>query len=214
MPTSDPTIIPAIINTIRELNPTKILDLGFGKGKYGFLIREYLEHNKNLLIDGVEGYHKNITQLQEKIYDNIFNEDIRNIDNYLLNTYDLIIIIDVFEHFSKDDAIQLVTELTKKSKYIFIAIPRYVPDQKGFDDDPYEYEKHRYNWKPNELKKYFRCSFISNNTSEYFFIISDEKLPNNIISMSNKQFILKFIPPILNEIKRFFYYLINKKNHI
>jgi len=217
MPTSNPTIIPVIINIIRELHPTKILDLGIGKGKYGFLIREYLEgniNNKNLIINGVEGYSKNITQLQEKIYDNIFNEDIRNTRNYLLNTYDLIIMIDVFEHLTKDDAIQLITEITKKSKYILIAVPCYVTNQKGFDDDPKEYEKHRYFWKYNELKKYFNCSFISNNTSEYIFIISNEKLPHNIINMSNKQLILKFFPPIGNEIKRFFDYLFNKKDYI
>lgn len=123
MPTSNPTIIPDIMNIIRELRPTKVLDLGIGKGKYGFLIKEYLENNvRNLTIDGVEGYTKNITQLQEKIYNKIFNEDIRNTNNYLFNTYDLIIIIDVFEHLNKDDAIQLITELTKKNTYILIAV--------------------------------------------------------------------------------------------
>lgn len=215
MPTSNPTIIPEIMNIIRELLPNKVLDLGIGKGKFGFLIKEYLESNvDSLIIDGVEGYSKNITQLQEKIYNKIYNEDIRNTNNYLFNNYDLIIIIDVFEHLNKNDGIQLIQELIKKSTYILIAIPRYVTNQKGVDDDPQEYEKHRYWWKPKELKKCFPCIFVSNNTSEYIFLISNGEIPRKVITMSNKQLILKFLPPIVNDFRRFFNYLLDKKNHI
>jgi ubiquinone/menaquinone biosynthesis C-methylase UbiE len=43
MPTSYLNNIPDIITAIKSQNPKSILDVGCGFGKYGFLIREYLE---------------------------------------------------------------------------------------------------------------------------------------------------------------------------
>jgi len=55
--------IPLIIEIVRTLSPRSILDVGVGFGKYGFLLREYMElwdeSTKaygvwNIKIDGVE----------------------------------------------------------------------------------------------------------------------------------------------------------------
>src|ERR1700737_558891 len=42
MASSFPGQIPAIIHLITSLHPKKVLDIGKGFGKYGFLIHEYL----------------------------------------------------------------------------------------------------------------------------------------------------------------------------
>ena len=52
-----------IVNTVLELGPTRVLDLGMGTGKYGFLLREQTDLAQGRLsrddwrmrIDGVEG---------------------------------------------------------------------------------------------------------------------------------------------------------------
>ena len=43
MPTSQLNQLPQIIELILFTNPEKMLDVGVGFGKYGFLSREYLE---------------------------------------------------------------------------------------------------------------------------------------------------------------------------
>jgi len=43
MPTSDLYNITPILTIISNLKPKKILDVGCGFGKYGLLMREYLE---------------------------------------------------------------------------------------------------------------------------------------------------------------------------
>ena len=43
MPTSHSGQINTIVDLIISINPKKILDVGIGHGKYGFLTREYLD---------------------------------------------------------------------------------------------------------------------------------------------------------------------------
>ncbi|MBW2991727.1 glycosyltransferase family 1 protein, partial [Candidatus Woesearchaeota archaeon] len=84
MPTSSPHQINEIMGEIMELDPSSILDIGVGFGKYGFLCREYLElwdyNNKRYgewkrEIDGIEVYEDYITDIQRKVYNNIFIGD-------------------------------------------------------------------------------------------------------------------------------------------
>lgn len=46
MPTSHPNQINEIIQIAELLRPASVLDVGVGYGKYGFLLREYLEANQ------------------------------------------------------------------------------------------------------------------------------------------------------------------------
>jgi hypothetical protein len=43
MPTSDVCNVPSILTVVGNLQPQSILDIGCGFGKYGMLMREYLE---------------------------------------------------------------------------------------------------------------------------------------------------------------------------
>lgn len=68
-------------------------------------------------VDAVEVFDKYITDLQEKIYDNIFIGDITELE---IGEYDLILLIDVIEHIEKEKALELVSKLKKKGKLLII----------------------------------------------------------------------------------------------
>jgi hypothetical protein len=132
MPSSTYHIINQTVEQILKFNPTSVLDIGIGFGKYGFLCREYLECWKDRVfpnqwqvkIDGIEIY-KPYTELihNEKIYDKIYigdvTEKIKEVGHY-----DLIIAMDVIEHLEKIVGIDLGREIIRKAnKGVIINVP-------------------------------------------------------------------------------------------
>ena len=97
----------------------KILDVGFGSGVYGKLLRAFYYQN----IDGVDVYDKNIHEMGlDKIYDNIFIENILDFD---FEYYDLIIMGDVLEHIELESAKKLLSRFIDDNKCskIIVSIP-------------------------------------------------------------------------------------------
>lgn len=112
-----PAIMKYILNTISK--DAKILDVGFGSGVYGKLLRAFYYQN----IDGIDIYDKNIEEMGlDKIYDNIFVEDILDFD---FDYYDLIIMGDVLEHLELESAKKLLLRFIEDSKCgsMIISIP-------------------------------------------------------------------------------------------
>jgi len=157
MPTSHPFQINEIVSIIRAVNPQKLLDIGIGFGKYGFLAREYLElwdgrnqYNKWIrTIDGIEIFEPYITALQYYIYDNIFIGDAIEILPILTKHYNLMLLVDVLEHFNKADGIDLLQECIVHSDNILISVPNDIGNQK--DAFGNIYETHRFQWEPNHF---------------------------------------------------------------
>src|SRR4028118_1346287 len=132
MPTSDLYNITSIMSVVCHLKPTTILDIGCGFGKYGVLMREYLElwqeklHPESwktniVAIDAFAGYHNPIWDL---VYNHVKIGDAKAILPTLGN-FDLILIADVIEHFEKPDAINLVKSCLKQAKVVIISTPRH-----------------------------------------------------------------------------------------
>ena len=117
-----PAIMKYILENIRK--DAKILDVGFGSGVYGKLLRAFNYQN----IDGVDVYDKNINEMGlDKIYDNIF---IENIMDFHFEHYDLIIMGDVLEHIELESAKELLRGFIENNKCSFMII-----------SIPYEYEQ-------------------------------------------------------------------------
>ena len=111
------------MDLIISVKPFSVLDVGSGFGKYGVLCREYLElwdgreeYKFLRRIDGVEVFENYITPLHKYIYNNIYTENIINLVNNLDYSYDLVLLIDVLEHFSKEEGLLLLNKLFKKIK--------------------------------------------------------------------------------------------------
>ncbi|MEW5701236.1 MAG: class I SAM-dependent methyltransferase [Candidatus Zixiibacteriota bacterium] len=138
MPSSRPELIPFVVNLVMELQPRSILEIGTGFGKYGFLFREYLDiwgaateparlHRAGwrVRIDGIECYAPYISDLQRQIYDRIIIGDARvEIDR--LETYDLIFLGDVIEHFPKNAGRQLLDKcVAHAERAVIVTTPNY-----------------------------------------------------------------------------------------
>jgi hypothetical protein len=167
MPTSHSGQINTIVDLITVISPKKLLDIGVGHGKYGFLAREYLDAANNrkdysireVQIDGIEAFPDYITELQRLIYDNIFIGDALSAIEKV-SKYDLILMMDVFEHFTYEDGVRLLNKCLNKSRYVLISSPKHVSPQGAEYGNIYE--THRFEWQKKHFKDYKQKAFISN----------------------------------------------------
>ncbi|MBU4608453.1 MAG: class I SAM-dependent methyltransferase, partial [Euryarchaeota archaeon] len=138
-----PAIIKYILENVDKWN-SKILDVGFGSGVYGKLLRAFLYQN----IDGVDVYEDNIKEMGlDKIYDNIH---IKNILDFDFEYYDLIIMGDVLEHIELESSKKLLSRFIKNNKCgnIIVSIPYEYKQGEAYGNP---YEKHL---QPNANKEY------------------------------------------------------------
>ncbi|MBI5815070.1 MAG: tetratricopeptide repeat protein [Nitrospinae bacterium] len=91
--------------------PKSVLDVGIGFGRWGFLCREMLDvfpgrvkkQEWKTRIEGIEVYEPYLQDHQRFIYDKIHIGNARDVIA-TLGHYDIVIIGDMLEHLSKDDA--------------------------------------------------------------------------------------------------------------
>jgi peptidylprolyl isomerase len=165
MPCSRPSALAHICNRIIEKNPTSVLDIGIGFGKFGFLAREYTDvrlgryFNWQTRIDGIEIFEKYVTPLQQQIYDNIY---IGNAIDILptLGNYDMIICSDMLEHVNENDGVFLLEAIEKKSRFAMIVTPIRVLQQEALYNN--EHEKHISSWSKEILSKWGEVSQFEN----------------------------------------------------
>lgn len=171
MPTSHHGQLNEILDLIIATNPKKMLDIGIGFGKYGFLSREYLEladgrdvyNDWTRQIDGIEAFGEYVGALQKQVYDNIYIGNVLELMDKIDTNYDLIILIDVLEHFTYEQGIVLLEKLISKTKHIIISTPIAVTEQGNAFNNVYE--THRFEWKKKHFKKHKNISFIKNSYS-------------------------------------------------
>jgi len=166
---------------IITLNPKTVLDMGSGFGKFGVLCREYLElwdgrqkYDFKRRIDCVEVFQQYISPLHQYIYDNIYNKDILDIAPELDIRYDLVLLIDVLEHFEKEDGISLIETLLAKNECILISTPKKPTPQKDAFDNVYE--THRSAWTPNELSNLGDTALVRDDVSWIEVISSNRNI--------------------------------------
>ena len=190
MPSSHFYQITGIVEIITAVDPQKLLDIGIGFGKYGFLAREYLElwdgrqkyNDFKRIIDGIEVFPEYIKPIQKNIYNNIFTGNAIDIVSQLILDYNLTLFVDCLEHFSYADGMKVLETLEKKSDNILISVPLFMSHQK--DAFGNEFETHKYQWTKKDFKKFQDKFFLMIGNSLIVFIGKDflkvkEKLKNN-----------------------------------
>jgi SAM-dependent methyltransferase len=196
MPTSDYRNIPEIIRLVHEQYPynQSILDIGVGYGKYGALLREYLDvfgHHENFgsrshVIDGIEACGRYIQEHQRAIYDNITIGDARDIvPRFPSRLYDVILLLDVLEHFSKEDGLKLLKECARVGLTTIIATPAEFGEQGAVYEN--EYERHLSVWTTTEICEAFAplsCGIEGLGIAGGIIVVSN---PTTVLNRTNKR---------------------------
>jgi hypothetical protein len=213
MPSSHFLQINEIVEVIVTTNPEKVLDIGIGFGKYGFLAREYLElwddeqpyAQWKRRIDGIEAFEKYITPIQKSVYDTIYTGNALEVVEKLDTEYDLVLLIDVLEHFDHEDGLKLLQELVNRHRNILISTPFDIGVQEDIFDNPYEI--HRFQWRKKHFSGFNNKFFISSPFSLLCFIGEDSKKVKSAIKSKgwNKiKYNISLIFPFLKVPYRYF----------
>lgn len=160
-----------LMEVIVLVDPTSILDVGTGLGKFGVLAREYLEVRHGHLrkqdwhcrIDGVEGFGPYLSPLHEYVYDGMFADDIRRVIPGLTARYDLVLLIDVLEHFEYETGLDLLTELLRRADNLLVSTPkRFIEQGASFGN---RLEVHHSHWGRRDFSRLGEACFIPNEVS-------------------------------------------------
>lgn len=155
MPSSSNLQLSLITDWINKLQPKKVLDIGVGNGRYGFLCRDILDRPfddppHRIILEGIEGFEKYVTQIHRLLYDKIYFGNCLQLIDEMKDDYDLILLIDVIEHMDKEDGMTFLKKMISKSRNVIIGTPKGFTDQ----DDVFgnELERHRSGWLPSDFK--------------------------------------------------------------
>lgn len=118
---------------VNNFDPSStILDIGCGHGFYIKLLKDYFQK-----FDAVEVWQPYIDEYKlTEMYDNVFNV---NILDFEFDHYDIIIMGDILEHLSREDAKNLLNRLKEKCKELIVVVPYYLPQDEVFGN---KYEIH------------------------------------------------------------------------
>lgn len=168
MPFSYSNQLSTIVGFAEQQNPESILDIGIGMGQYGFLLRTNLE-NVNLFeidgsnacqrskeqwkvrIDGIEGYAGYITAVHEYSYTNLLiGEALELLSTLEDKMYDLVLAIDILEHFDKEQGIVFLRECQRVCKdSVLVSTPKEFVAQEVAANP---LENHRSHWTEEDFR--------------------------------------------------------------
>lgn len=164
MPSSRPNAIPTTVHVVRQLDPTSILDVGVGFGKWGLLFREYTDIRASeedshryrreawkVRIEGIEGFPHYLTPVHEFVYDRVHVGLVQDLVDDLAD-YDVVHVGDVIEHLPKAQGIELLEKLLRRSrKALVVSTPKY--DTEQADSVSNELERHLSVWTKADFQR-------------------------------------------------------------
>lgn len=106
MPSSNLALAPTIVHLAWSVQPTSVLDVGPGHGKYGLLLREYLPPLDRL--DACEAEPTYVTDVLFAVYDSVYVQSVCTLDDAVLAAYDLVLMVDVIEHLDRQAGLELL----------------------------------------------------------------------------------------------------------
>lgn len=160
MPVSRSLAIPAVCETVLELNPESILDVGVGWGRWGVLFREYTDlwrsrFNKEeweTVIEGIEIWRPYDNPVLGYVYNRIFWGPAQDILPKIERKYDLVFLGDVIEHFAKEEGFEVLQMCVERAeKLVLVTTPLEFKPQKPKAGNPYE--RHLSFWSIEDFKE-------------------------------------------------------------
>lgn len=167
-----------------------MIDLGVGHGKTGVLMREYLDimqeryrpEDWKTEIYGIEGFAGYANPLWTYAYDRVLVRDalegLREMPDV-----DLIVALDIWEHFNSDYAEILLETCLTKGKYLLLSTPMYpLPQGSVFGNS---YERHLTRWSPNDFIRVPHRLHLCTSDDWIILLSSTREIPSKIRSLSN-----------------------------
>lgn len=152
---------------------SKVLDIGAGDGVWADLLKDYF------IIDGVEVFEPWVEKYElKKKYNELFVRDIRGFN---FKYYDIIIMGDVLEHLSVNEAREVFHYAYTRSRELVIAVPYLYKQEIADDGNQYQvhlqpdltYEKF--------LKRYYGMEILHNaifdGVERYGYFIKEKEIP-------------------------------------
>ncbi|MEI4831422.1 glycosyltransferase family 4 protein [Bacillus sp. FJAT-53711] len=209
MPSSFYQAIPDILQHVIVEEPMSILDVGVGFGKYGLLLREaldvpyerYHKHEWQVVIDGIEVFEDYRNPVHEHIYNNMYYDNVfQKIDD--LTKYDVILLADVIQHFTKGEGIRLLKQLLHHTnKALVVSTPIYSSYQLAYKGNSLEIHKSK--WTIMDFQDFdFSCKElpIGGNGSQIIKIYPQKTRENKAIDLD--RYITKDIEVLHNQEKK------------
>ena len=120
-----------LINILIDSNKSKVLDIGCGAGIYGKLISKSCYC---VAVDAVD-YREKYGLMQ--YYDEFHQFDMRDTEELKkLGHFDLIIMGDVLEHVTPEEARKVLNVVEEMTKYLLVAVPFLYPQH--YEDNHWE----------------------------------------------------------------------------
>lgn len=145
-----------LINELKDCS--RVLDLGCGPSSPLGRIKDKLR--PDLYSVGVDNFDPYLEKnKKDKIHSEYVKSDIFNI-NFPEKSFDCALLIDVIEHFEKDDFLKFLPKLEKIAKKIIVMTPNGFVKQEEYDNNAYQI--HKSGWTTEDMNKLgFECFGVS-----------------------------------------------------
>jgi hypothetical protein len=167
MPTGAADSLTPVARFIEWLQPARVLDVGVGSGRMGFIAREYgnvpwLREGRDdgIVVDGIEGYEPYLGKVQRAIYDDLVVGEANEILVRMAKArarYDLVIAAEILEHFSTEDGARFLNRCQAIGDVVLVTTPSWYFDQE-IAENPLE--THRSFWSPADLRRAGATGFL------------------------------------------------------
>ena len=138
MPHSSSAFDHILLDHIKQINPSTILDVGVGAGKYGSIIKNSGFAGQ---IDGIEPTESYRTEFDlDSKYSTIFPVTLQEFMTRPAFNYDVAIFGDVLEHLYRSQAIDTIDYFLYKCNWLIVIWPNNMP-QGAEGDNAYEIHK-------------------------------------------------------------------------
>ncbi len=141
-------IIDAVL--VREMKEcSTVLDLGCGPSSPLKRIKSRLKPGVHLV--GVDDFEPYLAKAREgRIHDEYVKSNIFAI-SFPDKSFDCAVMLDVIEHFEKEEFLRFLPKLAKIAKKIIVLTPNGFVEQKGYDGN--EYQVHKSGWTTEDMTK-------------------------------------------------------------
>lgn len=126
-----------MLKWIWDKKPRSLLDIGAGCGTYA---RPWLGRADRPYLIGVEAWRPYVAKFGlHDLYDHVITRDIRSLNSYEWPRADVVVLGDVLEHMTREDAVR-VWELARATarKAVYLSIPVVHSPQGHVNGNPFE----------------------------------------------------------------------------